>query len=78
MLVDNTLRSVMQMSDDAIVSANAQGELVFWSNGAMKIFGYTPGEAIGSSLQMVMPQRYKEKHQNGINRRTEFALDYIK
>lgn len=52
MLVDNALRSVMSMSEDAIVCANAQGELVFWSAGAVKMFGYTPGEAIGSSLQV--------------------------
>ena len=78
MLVDNTLRSVMQMSDDAIVSANACGELVFWSSGAVKMFGYTPGEAIGSSLQMIMPERFKEKHQNGVNKKTEYAMEYIK
>lgn len=52
MLVDNALQSVMSMSEDAIVCANAQGELVFWSAGAVKMFGYTPGEAIGSSLQV--------------------------
>ena len=52
MLVDNALRSVMSMSEDAIVCANAQGELVFWSAGAVKMFGYTSGEAIGSSLQV--------------------------
>lgn len=77
-LIDNTLQSVMEISDDAIICANAQGEIVFWSAGAMKMFGYTPGEAIGSSLQMIMPERYKEKHQNGVNGRTERALDYIR
>ena len=96
MLVDNALRSVMSMSEDAIVCANAQGELVFWSAGAVKMFGYTPGEAIGSSLQvlysflvvllcyhyllmqMIMPQRYKERHQGGINNKTDEAIKYIR
>eukprot|EP00731_Ephydatia_muelleri_P027893 Em0019g766a len=49
---DNALRSVMQMSHDAIVCANAAGDIVFWSAGAVKMFGYTPGEAIGSSLEV--------------------------
>jgi PAS domain-containing protein len=77
-IVDQTLKSVMSMSDDAIICANAQGEVVFWSAGAVKMFGYTPREAIGSSLQMIMPTRYKEKHQNGINGRTDRAIEYIK
>ena len=68
----------MSISDDAIICANASGEVVFWSAGAVKMFGYTPGEAIGSSLQMIMPQRFKEKHQNGINARTDRAIEYIK
>ena len=95
MLVDNALRSVMSMSEDAIVCANAQGVLVFWSTGAVKMFGYTSGEAIGSSLQvrqacyamsgyyhlmlqMIMPQRYKERHQGGINNKTDEAIKYIR
>ena len=51
-LLNSTLQSVMQLSQDAIVCANAQGEVVFWSPGAVKMFGYTQGEAIGSSLQV--------------------------
>lgn len=49
---DSALRSVMQMSQDAIVCANSVGDIVFWSAGAVKMFGYTPGEAIGSSLEV--------------------------
>lgn len=77
-MVDHTLRSVMEMSDNAIICANSIGEIVFWSAGAMKMFGYTPGEAIGSSIQIVMPQKYREKHQNGLNNRAEKAKEYIK
>ena len=49
---DNAFRSVMQISQDAIVCANSVGDIVFWSVGACKMFGYTPGEAIGSSLEV--------------------------
>lgn len=49
---DNAFRSVMKMSHDAIVCANSVGEIVYWSSGAVKMFGYTPGEAIGSSLEV--------------------------
>ena len=49
---DNAFRSVMQISQDAIVCANSIGDIVYWSKGACKMFGYTPGEAIGSSLEV--------------------------
>lgn len=77
-MVDHTLRSVMEMSDNAIICANNVGDIVFWSAGAMKMFGYTPGEAIGSSLKIVMPQRFRDRHQNGINGRAERAHEYVK
>ena len=75
---DNALRSVMQMSHDAIVCANAAGDIVFWSAGAVKMFGYTPGEAIGSSLELVIPTQYKERHRCGISRRTEDTMKYLR
>ena len=49
---DNAFRSIMQISLDAICCANSVGDIVFWSAGACKMFGYTPGEAIGSSLEV--------------------------
>lgn len=49
---DNAFRSVMQISQDGICCANSVGDIVFWSVGACKMFGYTPGEAIGSSLEV--------------------------
>lgn len=52
MFADNAFRSVMQISQDAIVCANSVGEIVFWSVGACKMFGYSPAEAIGSSLEV--------------------------
>ena len=49
---DNALRSIMQISQNALVCANNVGDIVFWSAGASKMFGYTPGEAVGSSLEV--------------------------
>lgn len=75
---DNAFRSIMQISLDAICCANSVGDIVFWSVGACKMFGYTPGEAIGSSLEMIIPQNYKERHRNGISKRTTNTLKYIR
>lgn len=49
---DNAFHAIMQISLNGIVCANSVGDIVFWSAGASKMFGYTPGEAVGSSLEV--------------------------
>jgi PAS domain S-box-containing protein len=50
---------------DAIVAADPEGRIVFWNPAAERIFGYTQSEAIGRSLDLVIPERYRERHWAG-------------
>ena len=47
--------SIVQFSDDAIISKNLQGVIESWNEGAERIFGYTAKEAIGQSVKMLIP-----------------------
>ena len=47
--------SIVQFSDDAIISKNLQGVIESWKEGAERIFGYTAKEAIGQSVEMLIP-----------------------
>jgi len=47
--------SIVQFSDDAIISKNLQGVIESWNEGAERIFGYTAKEAIGQSVEMLIP-----------------------
>ena len=49
------LASIIQSSDDAIVSKNLDGIITSWNKGAERIFGYTVEEAIGQPIIMVIP-----------------------
>jgi len=49
------LAAIVESSDDAIVSKTLEGVIVTWNSGAQRIFGYTAEEAIGKSIQMLMP-----------------------
>ena len=61
-------RSLAQSASDAIISSDQEGNIVFWNKGAEKIFGYREEEVLGKSLTLLMPEKYKDVYQQGINR----------
>ncbi len=59
-------RSVAQSANDAIISADSLGDIIFWNRGAEQIFGYEEHEMLGRSLTQCMPERYRVRHQQGL------------
>lgn len=53
---------------DAIVATDREGIIRFWNPGAERIFGYLAVEAIGRSLDLIIPERLRERHWSGYNR----------
>jgi PAS domain S-box-containing protein len=49
------LASIVESSDDAIVSKNLDGIITSWNAGAEQIFGYSASEAIGQPITLVIP-----------------------
>jgi PAS domain S-box-containing protein len=47
---------------DAVVYADAGGLIRFWNHGAERIFGYSAREAIGMSLDLIMPENLRARH----------------
>jgi PAS domain S-box-containing protein len=49
------LAAIVESSDDAIISKNLDGILTNWNPGAQRMYGYTPEEAIGQSVNLIIP-----------------------
>ena len=65
------LSSVVQLTPDALVLANASGHIVFWNAGAQKLFGHKEEEALGQPLTLLIPPRYRDAHMKGFQRLCE-------
>jgi PAS domain S-box-containing protein len=56
---------LVEGSPDAVVYADAAGVIRFWNEGATRIFGYDAGEALGASLDLIIPERLRPRHWQG-------------
>ena len=59
-------RSLVQTADDAIISTDGQGNIVFWNKAAEIIFGYSADEIVGKSFTIIMPRRDWKRNIDGI------------
>jgi PAS domain S-box-containing protein len=50
---------------DAIVYADAAGVIRFWNEAATRLFGYAADEALGASLDLIIPERLRPRHWQG-------------
>lgn len=57
--------SILSTRADAIVAADRDGIIRFWNPGAERIFGWAAVEAIGSSLDLIIPERLRQRHWDG-------------
>ena len=53
---------------DAIIAADASGAITLWNPGAERMFGYTEEEALGQSLDLITPERLRNRHWEGYNK----------
>jgi PAS domain S-box-containing protein len=56
---------LVQDAPDAIVYADAEGVIRFWNRGAERIFGFTATEAVGQSLDIIIPENQRARHWEG-------------
>ena len=50
---------------EAILVSDRQGIITFWNGGAEQMFGYTAAEAVGKSLDLIIPENLRGRHWQG-------------
>lgn len=64
-------QAVLLTRSDAIIAADRDGIICFWNPGAERMFGHVNGEAIGRSLDLIIPERLRQRHWDGFRQTME-------
>ncbi len=57
--------ALLQTMSDAIIASGRDGKITFWNPGAERIFGFSRQEAMGQSLDLIIPERLRQRHWSG-------------
>ena len=63
--LDALARTLLVDLPDAVIYADRDGNIRYWNPGAERIFGFTKSEAIGQSLDIIIPERLRQRHWDG-------------
>lgn len=64
-------KAILLTRTDAIIAADRDGFIRFWNPGAERIFGHASDEAIGRSLDLIIPERLRQRHWDGFRQTME-------
>lgn len=68
---------------DAIVISDAAGDITYWNPAATRMFGYTREEALGKTLDLIIPERLRGRHWDGYHKtmasgQTRYGSDVLR
>jgi PAS domain S-box-containing protein len=75
-------RAIVASTPDAVIVANRDGMITLWNGGAERIFGFSAAEAVGQSLDLIVPERLRQRHWEGYRRvmetgRTRYGTEVL-
>jgi len=76
-------RQIVDLSQDGIMFADRDGNIRLWNSGAETIFGYTSEEAVGNSLDLIIPEKLCQRHWEGYHKvmdtgKTRYGTELLK
>jgi PAS domain S-box-containing protein len=58
-------RRIVEETPEAVIFADRHGAIRLWNRGAETMFGYSADEALGQSLDLIVPERFRARHWEG-------------
>jgi len=76
-------QQLVEALGDAIVVADASGLITLWNAAAERLFGFSQAEAVGNSLDLIVPERLRDRHWAGFRKtmasgETRYAHDLLR
>ena len=68
------MKALVDAVGDAVVACDASGAITLWNAAAEHMFGYPAAQAIGQSLDLIIPQRLRQRHWDGYNKTMETGI----
>jgi len=65
---EEQLRSIIGTASEAVIVADHEGLITLWNKASETIFGHTADEAIGQSISIIVPERFRDAHTAGMRR----------
>jgi PAS domain S-box-containing protein len=59
---------------DAMIVVDAHEKIVLWNPAATRIFGYSEEEALGSTLDLIVPERQRHRHNEGCRKSMDTGI----
>jgi PAS domain S-box-containing protein len=85
MAMSNTINfeQLVQAAGDAIIAADPEGRILSWNPAAERIFGFAAGEALGQTLDLIIPERFRTRHWDGYKQvmrtgQTKYGADVLR
>ena len=63
--MERLLQQLLDNAPDAIVISDREGVIRFWNSGAEQLFGHAAAEAVGQSLDLIIPENLRSRHWEG-------------
>src|SRR5271167_4664386 len=67
-MFEGIYRQIVEGSPEAIILGDAKGIIQLWNEGARAIFGFTSEEAVGQSMEIIIPERLRARHWEGYDK----------
>jgi len=65
MISEDFARRIIEGSPDAVLTADRGGTIRYWNSAAERVFGFSAAEAVGQSIDIIIPEKLRQRHWAG-------------